>query len=481
MSFRALAVFVATLAAGCFDERPLPGVYACGVNDVCPANYVCNAAKRCVLPDGGAGGGGGGGGPGGGSGTVDVGGNCTVASDCMTANCDTGVCELASGPPFWSPISEMHFGRQRPAVALMTDGTIIAAGGGYSDMMGGAINPVNVSVEQYLPSYFPPPTNATWRDISGSSTATAPMVFANQAAVAAVLGGTLYIAGGLGNEQKLQQFDNTTRTFAAVGTTTGQFIDQAGSAVIGNLVYVFGGFANASTVGGQAEIFDASRGSWQPTSAITPRRALAGALGSDGLIYALGGFSDPSNTNILSTVQIFSPTSKVWMPGPALPAERGDMAAATGPDGRLYVMGGITKAGTEMTVLALTPGRKHWATVSQLMMARSALGAVVGADGLLYAICGVDATGTPVNTSEVYGPLVVSSASSVSGSNFAANANVSIYDGAVASSAPIAGGTSDGSGVLAAVTLPSLSSGSHTLTVMDDRSRYPVTTTLTVP
>jgi hypothetical protein len=65
----------------------------------------------------------------------------------------------------------------------------------------------------------------------------------------------------------------------------------------------------------------------------------------------------------------------------------------------------------------------------------------------------------------------------VSGSNFAPNANVSVYFSTVAGT-PVATGTTNGSGALTApitFKVPSLAGGTQPLIMVDDRSQYPIT------
>jgi hypothetical protein len=484
---RALALILGFAAAGCFSGRPISGQYGCTQLDQrCPANYTCNTTLwRCIDPnaDLGAGGGGGGVGGGGGGGVIaqgEVGSSCVGNSDCLTANCDNMVCELATGPPYWRTAPVMFFQRQRPAVSMLPDKSIMAAGGGYS---GTPPNPVNVSVEQYLPPYLA--GGNKWQDISESSTVQAPMVFSNQAASAGLLNGTVFIAGGLGNEQKLQKFDNASRTFQAIGTTTGYFIDQAGSAVLADQLYVFGGFSTATVVGGTAERYDSTSG-WAALGNLqTARRALAGVVGPDGLIYAIGGHGAAGNDVSLDTIETYEPHTNQWIAAKPLPMAIEDLAAVTGPDNRLYILGGISGGTTLKTVQAFTPSLDRWALVSPMSDGpRSGLGAVVATDGLIYVIGGADGNNVPLNSTEVYGPRVISSATSIliGSGNFAANANVSVYNNTIATGAVIGMGTTDSMGTLtAAIPLPSLPSGTHVLTVMDDHSRFPVQTTIIVP
>lgn len=65
----------------------------------------------------------------------------------------------------------------------------------------------------------------------------------------------------------------------------------------------------------------------------------------------------------------------------------------------------------------------------------------------------------------------------VTGSNFAANANVSVYFDSTTST-PLASGSTTATGALTApitFKVPNLAGGARGLVVMDDRSLYPIT------
>ena len=497
MSARLAVVFVAVAVAGCFSGRPLSGAYSCtDATSPCPVNYVC-IAGLCRAPNadlggvaGGGGGGGiagGGGGGGGGTGNADVGDKCTQSSDCQTGNCDTtnGTCELALLSPGWVSIGPMTFARMRPTVLLRADHSIMAAGGGIT-----ATNTVDASVEVYLPA------SSKWQDISGNMAPPyANLFYANQSAAAAELGGTLYIAGGGGQEITLQKYvpaqGMTAAAFASVTNNTGVFIDQAGSAVMGGKLYVFGGFQAANVVGAKAEYYDPTvnppTGTWTNLGILyTPRRALAGVVGPDGTIYAMGGHGDSSNDVTLASIETYVPASFSWVTASTpMPQAREDHAAATGPDGRIYVIGGLAGGKAQSTVMVYTPlpsGGGRWTTAAQMPSARSGLGAVTGADGLIYVIGGADASGNPLNTAAYYGPKVTIVGTNLQGSNFAKNAAVTVWDSPTASGTIVGNGTTDGNGLLATpIALTGLTTGAHTLTVMDNHSRYPVQTTYTAP
>ena len=82
------------------------------------------------------------------------------------------------------------------------------------------------------------------------------------------------------------------------------------------------------------------------------RTNLAGAIGPDGRIYAIGGWST-NCTAYLSRVEAFNVSSNTWTTGQPMPTARQFEGVATGPDGRIYAVGGYNGVRTT-TVEAYT-------------------------------------------------------------------------------------------------------------------------------
>ncbi|MHB1846056.1 MAG: Kelch repeat-containing protein, partial [Deltaproteobacteria bacterium] len=94
-------------------------------------------------------------------------------------------------------------------------------------------------------------------------------------------------------------------------------------------------------------------GSCQPPASMPGggRSQMAGAVGSDGLIYVFGG-SDSSTPN-LARVEAYNPETNVWYSLPDMAVARQSPAAALGGDGRIYVMGGYSNLAPNGAVTAV--------------------------------------------------------------------------------------------------------------------------------
>ncbi|MFL5861466.1 MAG: kelch repeat-containing protein [Solirubrobacteraceae bacterium] len=125
--------------------------------------------------------------------------------------------------------------------------------------------------------------------------------------------------------------------------------------VLGNLIYAIGGQSGAGAALTTVEVFDTVAGTWNATAlpSLSPGRAwLAASAGPGGLIYAIGGL-DASGDPVSDVHSWDGSTSSTWIAvSTSLLAPTGRLAAALGPDGRLYVVGGDQTVGNAAATTA---------------------------------------------------------------------------------------------------------------------------------
>jgi hypothetical protein len=180
--------------------------------------------------------------------------------------------------------------------------------------------------------------------------------------------------------------------------------DRFGTAVgPDGLIYVIGGYDGGTAAA--VEAYDPVRNTWTcsvgDTGANctarnlaplpTARSRLGAATGPDGRIYAVGGYD---GRNYLATVEAYDPRTNSWTPLAGMPTARGALGVATGGDGRIYAVGGWlgSDAATYNVVEAYDPVANTWATVAPVSAARRGLATVNGPDGQIYAIGGCEGT-----------------------------------------------------------------------------------------
>jgi N-acetylneuraminic acid mutarotase len=185
------------------------------------------------------------------------------------------------------------------------------------------------------------------------------------------------------------------------------------AAVTGNdgKIYAMGGYAMGGSVQdptsesiASVEAFDPLTNTWAFVASMpTPRSSLAAVTAPDGRIWAVGGedFKSGFNPYPLSEVEIFDPAWGVkgkWTPGKQLMSPLSNLAAAIGPDGKIYVMGGLDFDDQEkMSFFSIDPTdpNAEWKPEDPMATARSDFGAATGPDGLIYAIGGWSDGPTP--------------------------------------------------------------------------------------
>lgn len=150
------------------------------------------------------------------------------------------------------------------------------------------------------------------------------------------------------------------------------------------------------------EAYTARTDTWAQIAPMpTARYGLAAVTGPDGRIYAIGGEDD--HGAILATVEAYTPSTNSWAAVAPMPTPRFGLAAATGSDGRIYAIGGDNLQRSRLTTVeAYTPGTNAWKTVAPMPTAREGLAAVTGPDGRIYGIGGDE--NTYLNTVEAYAP-----------------------------------------------------------------------------
>ena len=411
----------------------------------------------------------------------DVAATCLVDIDCQTGACVQAHCEVVSGPPSWVAVGTAPtdpgaapIGRADVAVGRGPDGVLYVMGG--RDRTGASLDVVEKL-----------DVTAGW---------SASQSLKNKRAAAATVSTSTFLAVLYGMDTSGPQ------TTTEVITTSSSFTTQTGlaatlvapGAAVGpdGRVYVFGGTDATGMPQALNQSFAAGDTALNPAAPLTnARAALASATGNDGRIYAIGGVAGGVT---LGSVEAYTVAGSKWTVAASLPAPRGNAPGVLGPDGRIYVPGGANLASGQIysSTVAYRPASATqpdaWVNAAPLAGPRWRHGAALGPDGRIYVIAG-SALGELLRTVEAYGPVIAISADSqpigsafwVAGSNFAASATVQITIGSPTGA--LAGtGTTDATGVLTSTAkVPAgTPTGATRLYVVDSRSRYPVSTAITV-
>lgn len=170
-------------------------------------------------------------------------------------------------------------------------------------------------------------------------------------------------------------------------------------------VYAFGGTSNdGPPVTATVFAFNLDLDIWTPAAPLAagPRRNFAYASDANGLLYAIGGYDFSGPPFALSRVERYDPQTDAWTQLSDMPTPRQGPAAATGLDGRIYVMGGTDLSFQTTAVTEIyEPIADNWTVASPMLTPRTGFGAAAGLDGLIYVFGGYSGDAY-VNSAEAY-------------------------------------------------------------------------------
>lgn len=167
------------------------------------------------------------------------------------------------------------------------------------------------------------------------------------------------------------------------------------AAALRGKIYLIGGFEEPSltnipglTISGRVEVYDPAAGRWNSIAPLPVGLHHAGAAVIGDRLYVAGGFTRSflSVWHPVSTLYVYDPDQDSWSEGPSMPTARGALAVAV-LDGKLYAIGGYGESRNEGAVEAFDPETRRWSAKAPLPTPRDHLAAAAAA-GRLYAIAG---------------------------------------------------------------------------------------------
>ncbi|WP_394822605.1 Kelch repeat-containing protein [Pendulispora albinea] len=310
----------------------------------------------------------------------------------------------ASAPPSgkWTERAPMPTKRRALAAAFGANGKLYAMGGIASEVAG----PLN-TVEVYDPG--------------ADSWGTAPPLPTPRYALTAALGsdGRIYAIGGQADENTGTAPSTVVEAYApgegwvrAPSLPEGR-IHAAAVAGKDGKIYVMGGQNPSRTNLATVVWYQPGAAAWTELSSpmTAPRTHLAATVGSDGTIYVAGGFG---NNERLRSMESFAPSAAGagWSTLPGLLAPRDSHILAAAGDGCLHAAGG-DRGGSGSPLQSdsheiFDPAKKQWRAGRAMPYGANTMGAATGPDGKVYIVGGGTwlATGGAWNELLVLDPLV---------------------------------------------------------------------------
>ena len=176
-----------------------------------------------------------------------------------------------------------------------------------------------------------------------------------------------------------------------------------------NRLYVFGGEQSAGQITADALAYDLTTNEWQPVAPLPlPLSNLAAAVGPDGRIYVAGGSTpaggDDRATTLFDQLLEFDPVLNLWRTVAALPYPVAGAALVADETG-VYLIGGWDggEMRDEIWRYATDPAAgQDWEMLGHLERARAFLGAAA-VGGEIYIVGGYDGQ-RELDLAEVYAP-----------------------------------------------------------------------------
>ncbi|HMA66400.1 MAG TPA: kelch repeat-containing protein, partial [Desulfosalsimonadaceae bacterium] len=154
---------------------------------------------------------------------------------------------------------------------------------------------------------------------------------------------------------------------------------------------------------GTVECYSPDTNQWTYCTPMSSKRLLhAAATGPDGNIYVFGGAANMSAAKkdiFLNSTEMYDPQTDTWSKRKPMPKPRGTHAAVLAADNRIYIIGGAGRRLMQKgrpspplrDVFIYDPIKNSWSRGPSMNIPRSTLAAVATPDGKIYAIGGTDA------------------------------------------------------------------------------------------
>lgn len=191
------------------------------------------------------------------------------------------------------------------------------------------------------------------------------------APAAAVIGDTIYLIGGFGTTTNrpvtaVHRYNTRTRGWSDAAPLPAPRGGHA-AIVLNGRIHVIGGGNSTSTIDDHS-VYDPAANKWSERAKLPRSMGSPAGVVLGGKLYSVGGRSGP---NDFGDLHIYDDAKDVWTPGVSIPARGTGGAAVIG--GSIYYFGGESQANKIVLgdVLRLDPGAKAWVADERLPTARN--------------------------------------------------------------------------------------------------------------
>jgi N-acetylneuraminic acid mutarotase len=203
-----------------------------------------------------------------------------------------------------------------------------------------------------------------------------------------------------------QVFTETSESIWSIGKSMPTPRTEVTATIIGDNIYVIGGFDKSGKVLDTIEVYNMKNDSWKAVAPLPQPLHHTAATTFNGSLYVVGGYT---NNNWLPSAKLFIyyPKNDIWTEGSPMPTARGALTAVF-IDEILYALGGEGESGIMDINEAYNSKTKNWISKSPMPTARHHAASVV-VDEDVYVIGGRIEGILPitnVNVMEMYDPTM---------------------------------------------------------------------------
>jgi trimeric autotransporter adhesin len=296
----------------------------------------------------------------------------------------------------WTVTGSLNTPRELHTATLMTDGTVLVAGG-----QGSSINPLS-SAEIYDPN------TTTWTLTGSLNTAriyhTATLLPNGTVLVAAGQDGSHFGPMPASTLSSAEIYDPNTNGWSLTGSLNTARQYHTATLLPNGTVLAAGGQNSNNYAMSSAEIYDPNTSSWTPTGSMNaPRINSTATLLPDGTVLVEGGQS--TNGTISSSAEIYNPSTNSWTPTGSLNTARTEHTATLLPSGSVLVAGGQDANGDDLTSAEIyNPSTNSWTPTGSLSTGRWGQTQTLLPDGTVLVAGGIDSNSDNLSSAEIYDP-----------------------------------------------------------------------------
>jgi N-acetylneuraminic acid mutarotase len=298
----------------------------------------------------------------------------------------------------WSPSGSLNVGRAAASGVLLPSGKVLLAGGCVS----ACDQPTGVT-ELYDPE------TGSW---SQTGSLNVPRYFHTSTLLA---NGQVLVTGGCDSKNcatetaSAEIYDPGTRTWSLTAPLTDARYRHTATLLADGEVLITGGH-DSTKVLASTELYDPSTGGWIQVGDLgAPRYLHTATLLPDGTVMAVGGRGGDFGAMLCST-EVFDPSIGTWTYSQTIGKMVQEHTATLLRDGMVLVAGGTGVVtingevvfGSKVRSRLYSPHTKHWLPTERLERARTEHSAVVLSDGDVLVSGGINSKGNDIDTAELY-------------------------------------------------------------------------------